>query len=119
MKKSRLMVVIRHTICTGIASNLHFRERSPPLNSPKASSSKQGCSINNATSLPPTLLAVTLPHMGALQKSASETLTASHVKASSSMIYGEAKVWHVPFNDAEEAKVSRREAEERENNQGQ
>lgn len=35
------------------------------------------------------------------------------------MIYGEAKAWHVPFNDAEEAKVSRREAEERENNQGQ
>lgn len=40
-------------------------------------------------------------------------------QASSSMIDGEAKAWHVPFNDAEEAKAPRRKAEERENNQGQ
>jgi len=32
------------------------------------------------------------------------------------MIYGNPKAWHIPFNDAEAAKVSRREAEERENN---
>ena len=35
MKKSRLMVVIRHTICTGIASNLHFREHIPPIEQTK------------------------------------------------------------------------------------
>lgn len=90
------------------------------LNRPRGSSSTKCCTTN--TSLPPTLPAATLPHVGALQKrnpQCPKNTDSILCQASSSMTDGEAKAWHVPFDDAEEAKAPRRKAEERENNQGQ
>lgn len=78
------------------------------------------CTTN--TPLPPTLPAATLPSVTALQKrnpyQCPKNTDSISCQAASSVIDGEAKAWHVPFSDAEEANVPRR-AEERENNQGQ
>lgn len=99
------------------ASKLHFREHRPH----RGSSSTKCCTTN--TSLPPTLPAATLPPVTALQKrnphQCPKNTDSISCQAASSMIDGEAKAWHIPFNAAEEAKVPRRKAEERENNQGQ
>lgn len=92
-----------------------------PLNRDRGSSSTKCRTIN--TALPPTLPAATLPPVTALQKrnphKRPKNTDSISCQAASSVIDGEAEAWHIPFNDAEEATVPRRKAEERENNQGQ
>lgn len=91
-----------------------------PLKRARGSSTTKCCITD--TSLPPTLPAATLPPVTALQKinphQCPKNTDSISCQAASSMIDGEAKAWHVPSNDAEEAKVPRRKAEERENNHG-
>lgn len=105
-------------MCTDSARKLHFREHRP--HQTEQGEAPERCTTN--TSVPPTLPAATLPPVTALQKrnphQCPKNTDSISCQAASSMIDGEAKAWHIPFNDAEEAKVPRRKAEERENNQG-